>query len=75
MAPSPAPSYYRATATRYEPFAPLQGLADARVAIIGGGYAGLQTALGLAARGVGDVVVLEREQVGFGASEIGRAHV
>ncbi|HEY2624728.1 MAG TPA: FAD-binding oxidoreductase [Dyella sp.] len=68
MTPSPAPSYYRATATRYEAFAPLQGQADARVAIIGGGYAGLQTALGLAERGVRDVVVLEREQVGFGAS-------
>ena len=68
MAPSPAPSYYRATATRYEPFAPLQGQTDARVAIIGGGYAGLHTALGLAERGVRDVVLLEREQIGFGAS-------
>ncbi len=61
-------SYYRATATPYTAFAPLQGRQDARIAIIGGGYAGLNTALGLAERGVGDVVLLEREQVGFGAS-------
>jgi gamma-glutamylputrescine oxidase len=61
-------SYYRATSTPYEPFAPLQGRKDVRVAIIGGGFAGLNTALALAERGVSDVVVLEREQIGFGAS-------
>lgn len=66
-APS-ADSYYRATATPYEAYAPLQGRREARVAVIGGGYAGLNTALGLAERGVTDVVLLEREQVGFGAS-------
>ncbi len=64
----PIPSYYRTTATPYEHHAPLQGRQDARVAIIGGGFAGLNTALGLAERGVCDVVVLEREQIGFGAS-------
>ena len=64
----PAPSYYRATATPYAPYAPYAGNAYARVAIIGGGYAGLNTALGLAERGVSDVVLLERDQVGFGAS-------
>lgn len=48
--------------------AALQGNAHARVAVIGGGFAGLNTALGLAERGVGDVVLLEREQIGFGAS-------
>lgn len=63
-----APSYYRATATPYEPFASLQGRTDARVVIVGGGYAGLHTALGLAERGVRDVVLIERQQVGFGAS-------
>jgi glycine/D-amino acid oxidase-like deaminating enzyme len=68
MSSSPATSYYRATATPYQPFAPLQGKTDARIAIIGGGYAGLHTALGLAERGIRDVVLLEREQVGFGAS-------
>jgi gamma-glutamylputrescine oxidase len=62
------PSYYRATATPYQPHAPLQGRQETRVAIIGGGFAGLNTALSLAEHGVRDVVVLEREQVGFGAS-------
>ncbi len=61
-------SYYRATATPYEPYAALQGTKRASVAIIGGGYAGLNTALGLAERGMRDVVLLEREQIGFGAS-------
>src|SRR5215469_6386208 len=68
MSSSPAVSYYRATATPYAPYAPLQGKVDARIAIVGGGFAGLHTALGLAERGVRDVVLLEREQVGFGAS-------
>jgi gamma-glutamylputrescine oxidase len=68
MPSSPAMSYYRATATPYAPYAPLQGRQHARVAIVGGGYAGLNTALGLAERGVRDVLLLEREQVGFGAS-------
>jgi gamma-glutamylputrescine oxidase len=62
------PSYYRATATPYVPYAPLQGRREARVAIVGGGFAGLNAALSLAERGVRDVVVLEREQIGFGAS-------
>lgn len=68
MSHDPASSYYRATATPYAPYVPLQGVTQARVAIIGGGYAGLNTALGLAERGVRDVVLLERERVGFGAS-------
>ena len=50
------------------PYASLQGRHDARVAIVGGGFAGLHTALALAERGVRDVVLLEREQIGFGAS-------
>ena len=68
MSPVQAPSYYRATATSYVPYPPLAGRVHARVAVIGGGFAGLNTALGLAERGVGDVLLLEREQVGFGAS-------
>ncbi|MBB6243034.1 FAD-binding oxidoreductase [Rhodanobacter sp. MP1X3] len=63
-----AASYYRATATPYEPYAALKGTKRASVAIIGGGYAGLNTALGLAERGMRDVVLLEHEQIGFGAS-------
>ncbi|MBD8873752.1 FAD-binding oxidoreductase [Rhodanobacter sp. DHB23] len=62
------PSYYAATATPYEAHAPLQGRQETRIAIVGGGYAGLNTALGLAERGVRDVVLLERERIGFGAS-------
>jgi gamma-glutamylputrescine oxidase len=64
----PAVSYYRATATAYPSYGRLQGRHEARVAIIGGGYAGLNTALGLAERGVRDVLLLEADQVGFGAS-------
>jgi len=64
---SPA-SYYRATANAYSAYAPLQGRSEAKVVVIGGGFAGLHTALGLAERGMRDVVLLEREQVGFGAS-------
>ncbi|MDR5667874.1 FAD-binding oxidoreductase, partial [Burkholderia cenocepacia] len=39
-----------------------------QVCIVGGGLAGLCTALGLVERGVTDVVVLDSERVGFGAS-------
>ena len=68
MTQSPAISYYRATATPYAPYAPIEGSTEARVAVIGGGFAGLNTALGLAERGLRDVVLLEREQIGHGAS-------
>src|SRR4029077_13761009 len=40
---------------------------EARVAIVGGGYAGLSTALELARHGI-DAVVLEAHELGFGAS-------
>jgi glycine/D-amino acid oxidase-like deaminating enzyme len=40
---------------------------SARVAIVGGGYAGLSTALELAKQGI-DAVVLEANELGFGAS-------
>ncbi|HSR64772.1 MAG TPA: FAD-binding oxidoreductase, partial [Xanthomonadaceae bacterium] len=46
----------------------LRGRRAAEVCVVGGGFAGLNTALGLAERGVRDVVLLEAEQVGFGAS-------
>jgi gamma-glutamylputrescine oxidase len=63
-----ATDYYRATAGPGLEAAPLRGATEARVCIIGGGYAGLNTALGLVERGVTDVVVLEAEAVGYGAS-------
>lgn len=46
----------------------MQGTVDARVAIVGGGYAGVCLALGLVERGVRDVVLLERDGIGHGAS-------
>jgi gamma-glutamylputrescine oxidase len=46
----------------------LQGPCEAAVCVIGAGFAGLNTALGLAERGVRDVVLLESQQIGFGAS-------
>jgi glycine/D-amino acid oxidase-like deaminating enzyme len=53
----------------YRPTAqdPLDLPARARVAIVGGGYAGLSTALELARHGI-DSVVLEAAELGFGAS-------
>lgn len=61
-------SYYRATATPYTPYPALHGTREAKVVVVGGGYAGLNTALGLAERGARNVILLEREHVGFGAS-------
>lgn len=61
-------SYYEATVTR--PALPRLGARteQAEVCIVGGGFAGLATALGLVERGLRDIVVLEAERVGFGAS-------
>ncbi len=41
---------------------------QAQVVIVGAGFAGLATAIGLVERGYQDVVVLEAETVGYGAS-------
>src|SRR5690242_652659 len=52
-----------------EPAAPLEGDTDADVAIVGGGYTGLWTALALKERDPGlDVVLLEAEECGLGPS-------
>ena len=61
-------SYYRASALPAPSFAPLSGSRQARVCIVGGGFAGLNTALGLAERGVDGVVLLEARELAFGAS-------
>jgi len=53
---------------------PLAGDARADVAIVGGGFTGLSTALALRRAGV-DVVVLEREFCGFGASGRNAGHL
>ncbi|KVE34259.1 NAD(P)/FAD-dependent oxidoreductase [Burkholderia sp. TSV86] len=61
------PNFYEATATR-TPYPTLDTRIDTDVCIVGGGLAGLSTALGLVERGMRDVVVLEAKTVGFGAS-------
>jgi gamma-glutamylputrescine oxidase len=65
---SAAPTYYDATANARAPVVALSGTHKADTVVVGGGYAGLATALGLVERGVGDVVVLESSRIGAGAS-------
>ena len=60
-------SYYAATANSFAPFAALDGDLDVDVAIIGGGFTGVSTALGLAEKGV-SVALLEANLIGWGAS-------
>ena len=71
-----APSYYAATVREQVATVPFTGPARADVCVIGGGYAGLSTALHLARRGV-DVALLEQSRLGWGASgrNGGQAHV
>lgn len=60
-------TYYTRTASRVSQYPALTGAVEADVCIIGGGLAGLNTALGLIERGM-NPVVLESHVVGFGAS-------
>ena len=60
-------SYYAATANPTAPFPSLEGSIDVDVAIIGGGFTGIATAVELAERGV-RVAVLEANRIGWGAS-------
>ncbi len=62
-----AASLYASGADTTLRFPPLEGNVRADVAIIGGGYTGLSAALHLAEAGI-DVVVIEAEHVGYGAS-------
>jgi len=64
----PPVSYYRATVPDVPHRPAAQGTLQADVCIIGGGLAGLNTALGLVERGAQGVVLLEAAQVGHGAS-------
>ena len=59
------PSLWAATAPPAVATPPLQESATTDVCIIGGGYAGLSTALHLAERGI-KAVVLEAKEPGFG---------
>jgi glycine/D-amino acid oxidase-like deaminating enzyme len=61
------PALWAATAPPAPPTPPLAQPASADVCVIGGGYAGLSTALHLAERGT-EVVVLEVHEPGFGGS-------
>ena len=60
-------SYYAATATPLPGFPAAAGAMSCDVCVIGGGFTGLSAALHLAERGF-DVVLLEAQRVGFGAS-------
>jgi gamma-glutamylputrescine oxidase len=60
--------YYAASVRPVFSAPPLEGVAEVEVCVVGGGFAGLNTALGLVERGVGPVMLLEGQQVGFGAS-------
>jgi gamma-glutamylputrescine oxidase len=61
-------NYYAASLGERPRRAPLAQSIEAEVCIVGAGFAGLATAMGLVERGVHDVVVLEAQHVGFGAS-------
>ncbi|MGY8995460.1 MAG: NAD(P)/FAD-dependent oxidoreductase [Alphaproteobacteria bacterium] len=60
-------SYYATTRTDDAERPPLHGEHDTEVCVVGGGLAGLNTALGLAEQGV-PTILIEAERVGFGAS-------
>lgn len=67
MAVSYIESYYADTANAGSARPTLDGVVEADVCIVGGGLAGLSTALGLAERGA-SVVLLESRRAGWGAS-------
>lgn len=61
-------SYYRASAGADLAREPLRGVVEVDTCIVGGGFAGLNTLLGLAERGVRDTALLEAATLGHGAS-------
>lgn len=60
--------YYTATAGPPPAPDPLSGTLDCDVCVVGAGFAGLNTALGLVERGNPNVVLLDARHVGYGAS-------
>src|SRR3970040_2504060 len=69
LTPAPAESYYRETMPQQRVrHSPLRGHCETSVCVIGGGFAGLNTALGLVERCVRDVVLVEAGESGQGAS-------
>lgn len=63
----PVPSWWRDSAPAWPAPAPLDAEVPAEVAVIGGGYAGLASAIRLAELGLGSAV-LEAGEIGWGAS-------
>ncbi|MBD9481267.1 FAD-binding oxidoreductase [Pseudoxanthomonas sp. PXM02] len=61
-------NYYVDTAGGAPALPALASRVGAAVCVVGGGFAGLNTALGLAERGIRDVVLLEADTPAFGAS-------
>lgn len=61
-------SYYRASAGGIALRDAMSGSVDVDTCIVGGGFAGLNTALGLVERGHRSVCLLEARELGFGAS-------
>ncbi|TDT74845.1 gamma-glutamylputrescine oxidase [Litoreibacter halocynthiae] len=59
--------WYAETADLLDPFAPLRGETRTDLCVIGGGYTGLSAALHAAQAGL-DVVLIDAQRVGFGAS-------
>jgi gamma-glutamylputrescine oxidase len=61
-------NYYSRTLTSSDvSYPPLAGVEEADVCVVGGGLAGINTALGLAQRGK-SVIVVEAKRIGWGAS-------
>ncbi|MET0856393.1 MAG: FAD-dependent oxidoreductase, partial [Telluria sp.] len=65
--PLPGQDYYRATSAAAD-YPAVEGGAEYAVCIIGAGFAGLGTAMSLVERGRPDVVLLEADTIGHGAS-------
>jgi glycine/D-amino acid oxidase-like deaminating enzyme len=61
------PSWYAATANKDSDYPALDRTVEAEVAVVGGGFSGVNTALELAERGY-DVVLLEANRLAWGAS-------
>lgn len=61
-------TWYQASARPWQRLPAATGARSARVAVVGGGFAGVATALGLAERGIRDIVLLEAHGIGHGAS-------